>query len=134
MSWIQKLQETYDRCAGQPRFAPVPEEQTRSLMPVDHAEQQVHIEITLNWSGKFRRAEVIPKVTTFIPSTEAEEGAEGEGEVEGVGRPDLGACTARIGGQARIHCTQCGNFNSSERSRSYGCWRVYARRAKIGCK
>jgi CRISPR-associated protein Csd1 len=74
VSWIQKLQETYDRCAGQPRFAPVPEEQTRSLMPVDHAEQQVHIEITLNWSGKFRRAEVIPKVTTFIPSTEESAG------------------------------------------------------------
>jgi CRISPR-associated protein Csd1 len=43
-------------------------------MPVDHAEQQVHIEITLNWSGKFRRAEVIPKVTTFIPATEESAG------------------------------------------------------------
>ena len=74
MSWIQKLQETYDCCAGQPQFAPDPEQQTRGLMPVDHAEQQVHIEITLNWSGKFRRAEVIPKVTTFIPATEESAG------------------------------------------------------------
>jgi CRISPR-associated protein Csd1 len=74
VSWIQKLQETYDRCAGQPRFAPDPEEQTRGLMPVDHAEQQVHIEITLGGSGKFRSATLISKKTTFIPATEESAG------------------------------------------------------------
>jgi CRISPR-associated protein Csd1 len=68
MSWIQKLYETYDRCAGQPQFEMNP------LMPVDHAEQQVHIEITLNGSGKFRWASVVSKETTFIPATEESAG------------------------------------------------------------
>src|SRR5580692_9160293 len=43
-------------------------------MPVDHAEQQVHIEITLNGSGKFRSACVVSKETTFIPPTEESAG------------------------------------------------------------
>ncbi|MBW4027795.1 MAG: type I-C CRISPR-associated protein Cas8c/Csd1 [Acidobacteria bacterium] len=68
MSWIQKLYETYDRCAGQPQF------DTNPLMPIDHAEQQVHIEITLNGSGKFRSASVVSKETTFIPATEGSAG------------------------------------------------------------
>ena len=68
MSWIRKLQETYDRCAGQAQFDNTP------LMPVDHAEQQVHIEITLSGSGKFRAASVISKETTFIPATEESAG------------------------------------------------------------
>jgi CRISPR-associated protein Csd1 len=68
LSWIQKLYETYDRCAGQPQF------DTNPLMPVDHAEQQVHIEITLNGSGKFRSASIVPKETTFIPATEESAG------------------------------------------------------------
>lgn len=71
MSWIQKLYETYDRCAGQPQF------DTNPLMPVDHAEQQVHIEITLNGSGKFRSASVVSKETTFIPATEGSAGRSG---------------------------------------------------------
>ena len=68
MSWIQKLQETYDRCAGQPQFVSSP------LMPIDHAEQQVHIKITLGGTGKFRSATVIAKETTFIPATEESAG------------------------------------------------------------
>jgi CRISPR-associated protein Csd1 len=68
VSWIQKLHETYDRCAGQPQFESTP------LMPIDHAEQQVHVEITLSGSGKFRSAAVIPKETTFIPATEESAG------------------------------------------------------------
>jgi CRISPR-associated protein Csd1 len=68
LSWIQKLYETYDRCLGQPQFDKNP------LMPVDHAEQQVHIEITLNGSGKFRAASVVSKETTFIPATEESAG------------------------------------------------------------
>jgi CRISPR-associated protein Csd1 len=68
LSWIQKLYETYDRCAGQPQFDKTP------LMPVDHAEQQAHIEITLNGSGKFRNATVVSKETTFIPATEESAG------------------------------------------------------------
>jgi CRISPR-associated protein Csd1 len=65
VSWIQKL---YESCAGQPQFEKAP------LMPVDHAEQQVHIEITLNGSGKFRSAAVVAKETTFIPATEESAG------------------------------------------------------------
>jgi len=68
VSWIQKLYETYDRCAGQPQFDANP------LMPVDHAEQQVHIEITLNGSGKFRSASVVEQEITFIPATEKSAG------------------------------------------------------------
>lgn len=68
MSWIQKLYETYDRCAGQPQFDNDP------LMPVDHAEQQVHIEITLSGAGRFRAASVISKEATFIPATEESAG------------------------------------------------------------
>ena len=68
MSWIQKLYETYDRCAGQPQF------DTNAADAVDHAEQQVHIEITLNGSGKFRSASVVSKETTFIPATEESAG------------------------------------------------------------
>jgi CRISPR-associated protein Csd1 len=68
VTWIQKLYETYDRCAGQPQFEKTP------LMPVDHAEQQVHIEITLNGSGKFRSAAVVEQETTFIPATEKSAG------------------------------------------------------------
>jgi CRISPR-associated protein Csd1 len=43
-------------------------------MPVDHAEQQVHIEITLNGSGKFRSAAIVEQETTFIPATEKSAG------------------------------------------------------------
>jgi len=68
VSWIQKLYQTYDRCAGQSQFVNDP------LMPVDHAEQQVHIEITLDGSGKIRNAAVLPKETTFIPATEESAG------------------------------------------------------------
>jgi CRISPR-associated protein Csd1 len=68
LSWIQKLHETYDHCAGRPQFDKNP------LMPVDHAEQQVHIEITLSGAGKFRAASVVSKETTFIPATEESAG------------------------------------------------------------
>ena len=56
---------------------------TNPLMPVDHAEQQVHIEITLNGTGKFRAASVVAKETTFIPATE-----ESAGRTSGPSRMD----------------------------------------------
>jgi CRISPR-associated protein Csd1 len=68
LSWIQKLHETYDRCVGRPQF------ESKPLMPLDHAEQQVHIEVTLSGSGKFRGASVVAKETTFIPATEESAG------------------------------------------------------------
>ena len=64
MSWLLKLFETYERCAGnEPDGAP-------KLMPIGHTPQQAHIEITLDGLGNFRRAQVIPRVETVIPATE----------------------------------------------------------------
>jgi CRISPR-associated protein Csd1 len=64
VSWIQKLYETYDRCAGMEQFDNAP------LMPINHTEQQTHLEITLNGEGDFRAAAVVAKETIFIPATE----------------------------------------------------------------
>ena len=64
MSWLLKLHETYERCAGhEPDGA-------RKLMPIGHTTQQAHIEIALDGLGNFKRAQVIPKVDTVIPATE----------------------------------------------------------------
>ena len=64
MSWLLKLFETYERCAGhEPDGAP-------KLMPIGHTPQQAHIEIAIDGLGNFRRAQVIPKVETVIPATE----------------------------------------------------------------
>lgn len=68
MSWIQKLVETYDACVGQPQFA------DRSLVPIDHVEQNAHIEIALDESGNFIRAAVVQKEPTLIPVTEKSAG------------------------------------------------------------
>ncbi len=73
MSWIQKLSETYDRCAGhEPDGAEL-------LMPVSHTTQQAHIEIVLDAEGGFRRASVLGKSvsTTLIPCTEESGGRAG---------------------------------------------------------
>ena len=52
MSWIQKLQETYDCCAGQPQFDKAP------LPPISARPQDTQICITLNGQGGFRNAEL----------------------------------------------------------------------------
>lgn len=73
MSWIQKLYETYEQCAGhEPEgFEP--------LMPICHSTQQAQIEIVLDGSGGFKRASVIEKTqgTTLIPCTESSAGRAG---------------------------------------------------------
>ncbi len=73
MSWIQKLYETYEHCAGhEPEgFEP--------LMPICHSTQQAQIEIVLNADGCFKRAAVIEKSqgTTLIPCTEGSAGRAG---------------------------------------------------------
>lgn len=51
MSWIQKLHETYDRCAGQPQF-------NKPLPPISARPQDTQICITLSWKGGFRNAEL----------------------------------------------------------------------------
>jgi CRISPR-associated protein Csd1 len=68
MSWIQKLYETYELCAGAPQF------KGRPPLPVSHAEQQAHIEIVLDQNGSFQRAVSIAKETTVVPATEASAG------------------------------------------------------------
>lgn len=68
MSWIQKLVETYDVCVGRPQFA------DRSLVPIDHVEQNAHIEIAIDENGNFLRATVVQKEPTLIPVTEKSAG------------------------------------------------------------
>ena len=73
MSWIQKLHETYELCAGLPQFSSNP------LLPISHTTQQAHIEIVIDGSGNFRRASVVRKEdqTTLIPCTEESGGRAG---------------------------------------------------------
>jgi CRISPR-associated protein Csd1 len=64
MSWIQKLSETYDRCAGhEPDGAD-------TLTPISHTVQQAHLEIAIDQDGGFRRARVVEKENTTLPATE----------------------------------------------------------------
>jgi CRISPR-associated protein Csd1 len=73
MSWIQKLYETYERCAGHEPDGAEP------VMPICHTTQQVQIEIVLDGSGVFKRASVLDKATstTMIPCTEGSGGRAG---------------------------------------------------------
>jgi len=68
VSWIQKLYETYELCAGAPQFEKEPP------LPVSHAEQQAHIEIILDQDGNFQRATSVAKETTVVPATERSAG------------------------------------------------------------
>lgn len=74
MSWIQKLYETYERCAGhEPEGADL-------LMPISHTTQLAHIEIVLDGNGGFKRASVLQKGAgnTLIPCTEESSGRAGK--------------------------------------------------------
>jgi len=64
MSWLEKLHQTYERCAGHEPDG------GEKLMPVAHSTQNAHIEITVDGAGNFRRAQVINKIETVIPATE----------------------------------------------------------------
>jgi len=74
MSWIEKLQETYDQCqsmiGGSTNDDEVP------LLPICHTTQKAQIEITLDENGHFRRARVVPReeARTIIPCTESSSG------------------------------------------------------------
>lgn len=76
MSWIQKLHDTYERCADAPQFASNPP------LPTSHTTQQAHIEIVIDGHGNFRRgrAKVINREdqTTLIPCTEESGGRSGK--------------------------------------------------------
>lgn len=72
MSWIHKLHDTYEACLGhEPDGA-------ERLLPVSHAYQQAHVEVTLTGDGKFESARAIGKVETAIPATEASSGRTGK--------------------------------------------------------
>lgn len=70
MSWIQKLQETYDNC--QSMIGAGTDDNDVPLLPICHTTQKVQIEIVIDGKGNFRRANVIPKdeARTIIPCTE----------------------------------------------------------------
>lgn len=68
MSWLHKLQSTYDACRGNEP------EGTEKLLPVSHAIQYAHIEITIDINGNFESARCIGKVETAIPATEGSAG------------------------------------------------------------
>jgi CRISPR-associated protein Csd1 len=74
MSWIEKLYETYERCAAMPQFA------GESLLPISHTTQQAHIEIVIDGRGRFRRASVVSRedCTTLVPCTEESGGRSGK--------------------------------------------------------
>lgn len=75
MSWIQKLYETYEQCAGQAGLS-----NTGPLLePICHTSQQAHIEVSIDDKGVFLRANVIPKGqgVTLVPCTEASAGRAG---------------------------------------------------------
>ncbi len=75
MSWMQKLYETYERCAGKEPDGSEP------LMPISHTRQQAQIEVVLDASGGFRRASAITdkeKSNTLIPCTEDSGGRSGK--------------------------------------------------------
>lgn len=73
MSWMQKLYETYERCAS----SDLPD--AKNLQPIAHTTQQAHIEIVIDEKGHFRRALPIPKdqQQTLVPCTEESGGRSG---------------------------------------------------------
>ncbi|HTF63875.1 MAG TPA: type I-C CRISPR-associated protein Cas8c/Csd1 [Edaphobacter sp.] len=72
MSWMEKLCETYERCAGKEPNGVEP------MMPICHTSQQAQIEIVLDGSGAFLRASVLSdKNNTLIPCTEESSGRAG---------------------------------------------------------
>jgi CRISPR-associated protein Csd1 len=72
MAWIEKLHATYEACKGREP------EGAEGLMPISHAMQQAHIEITIDGAGNFKGARVIQKEETVVPATEQSAGRTGK--------------------------------------------------------
>jgi CRISPR-associated protein Csd1 len=64
MSWMQKLYDTYENCVGKEASG------QERLMPISHAIQQAHLEITIDSAGNFRNAKIVQKEETILPATE----------------------------------------------------------------
>lgn len=75
MSWMQKLYETYEKVQNNDCIA-----NDDLPVPSSHTTLQAHIEITLDQSGNFIRATIVPKEETIIPATEASAGRTSGGE------------------------------------------------------
>ena len=72
MSWIEKLYDTYEQCAGMPQFENDP------LTPISHTKQQAHIEVVLDEMGNLLRAKPVQKEETTVPATEESAGRVGK--------------------------------------------------------
>jgi CRISPR-associated protein Csd1 len=72
MAWMQKLYETYEKCAG----SDLPD--AKALLPIAHTTQQAHIEIVIDHRGSFRRARLVEKDDAdqpcVLPATETSAG------------------------------------------------------------
>jgi CRISPR-associated protein Csd1 len=78
MSWIQKLNDTYNNCQSNIGYSG--QEGERPLLPICHITAQAHIEIVINKNGDFRRANLVTEksnMTTIIPCTESSSGKTG---------------------------------------------------------
>lgn len=75
MNWIEALHQTYESCVA--NVGDVAEKEP--LLPLSHTTQNAHIEVTLDGTGNFRRARVLPKSEqrTLIPCTEGSGGRSG---------------------------------------------------------
>lgn len=70
MSWLQKLNETYEKCSS---VVGIETDGSRvPLLPICHTTQKAHIEIVIDGSGTFKRSRVVswPEARTIIPCTE----------------------------------------------------------------
>lgn len=63
MSWMLRLYETYENCAGAPQF------ESNPLVPLSHTTQNAHVEVFLDIEGNFLDAKGIPATNTLIPAT-----------------------------------------------------------------
>lgn len=82
MSWIEKLQKTYDNCSGEIGVERNDENGRLRypLLPICHTSQNAQIDIILDGSGSFLRAAVVPKngrQQTILPATEGSAGRAG---------------------------------------------------------
>mgnify|MGYP001420486347 CR=1 FL=1 len=76
MSWMQRLYETYEACAGNKN---IPD--SDALFPVSHSSQQAQIEIVIDSSGNFKSAKVLSDKSeqkTLIQCTEESSGRAGK--------------------------------------------------------
>lgn len=70
MSWLARLYETYEQAQELSKSLP----QDEQLMPVSHTVQNAHINIVIDGSSSFLRAEVLEKTQIVLPATEQSAG------------------------------------------------------------